>query len=156
MARRRIHSRLEGYEKAWRRAGTIEKALKPILAVALHAEAKRIMNKSKAYYVPIRQDYGALLASSYVNNPEYYGTVIDVEIGYGGTTKVPYATFIHEHPRSGKTHGFDPQGNPYPPRSWATTGQWKYLEEPAHAMMPTSAQRIATDVYARLQAFQAL
>ena len=155
MAKRtaRFHVKLEGYEKVWRRAYSYEKAIPLALAAALHAEAKRIMNKSKQEYVPIRQDYGALLASAYVEKPIFYGPIVEVELGYGGTQEVQYAKYIHEHPRSGKTGGTDPQGTPYPPRSWATTGQWKYLETPANDMSRTSAERIGADVHARLRAF---
>lgn len=49
-----------------------------------------------------------------------------VYVGYHAV----YAMAVHENPRSGKTGGFSPSGRPYPPGTWARTGNWKYLENP--------------------------
>lgn len=50
-------------------------------------------------------------------------------MGAIGYTAV-YALKIHENPRSGHTGGTSPRGREYLRGSFATTGQWKYLETP--------------------------
>lgn len=39
-----------------------------------------------------------------------------------------YATRTHENPRSGKTGGVSPTGRKYKPGTYATVGEWKFLE----------------------------
>ncbi|MYC28160.1 MAG: hypothetical protein F4X63_09250 [Nitrospira sp. SB0662_bin_26] len=138
---------LEGYEKAWAKAKNFEELIPLLVGASLHSEGKRMMALSKTK-VPVAT--GALQASAYVNKPERYGPVYEVELGYGGTTGVPYATYIHEMPRSGKTHGLDRKGKAYPPGSWSNVGQWKYLEEAANTLAPTAAGRIGAEVRANL------
>ena len=141
----RVH--LEGFEKAWMKAKNFEELIPLLVGASLHSEAKRMMALSKTK-VPVAT--GALQASAYVNKPERIGPIYEVELGYGGTTQVPYATYIHEHPRAGQTKGKDRQGHPYPPGSWSHVGQWKYLEEAAYTLAPTSAARIGAEVRANL------
>jgi hypothetical protein len=50
-------------------------------------------------------------------------------MGAIGFTAV-YALKIHENPRSGSTGGASPRGREYARGSFATVGQWKYLETP--------------------------
>ena len=134
---------LEGYEKAWRTAKTVEDLLPPLIASALHSEAKRIMRASQQY---VPRETGALAATGYVEKPIFYGPVASVELGYSS----PYAVKTHEMPRSGQTHGTGPGPRFQTYRSWATTGEWKYLETPANELMQTSKQRIATEVQLNL------
>ena len=47
-----------------------------------------------------------------------------VEIGFSAV----YAVAVHENPRSGKTGGKSPTGRSYPPKTYATRGEWKFLE----------------------------
>lgn len=143
---------LEGYEKAWGKAKNIEEALPLLLGAALHSEAKRIMRKSKSEYVPVRQDYGALMASGYVNKPVFAGPIVEVELGYGGTENVQYAAWLHEHPRAGKTKGVGPGPRFQHYKSWADRGRWKFLQAPAEEAAPIAAKRVAEEVRLNLQA----
>ena len=68
--------------------------------------------------------------------------VASVELGYSS----PYAVRVHESPRSAETGGIGPAPRYQTYRSWATVGQWKYLETPANEITATSKQRIAAEV----------
>ena len=61
---------LEGYERAWKTAKTVEDLLPPLIASALHSEAKRIMRASQQL---VPRETGALAASGYVEKPIFYG-----------------------------------------------------------------------------------
>ena len=137
---------LEGYEKAWKTAKTLEEAIPLLIHGALHAEAKRIMRRSQQL---VPRDTGALAASAYVEKPVIGPTGSTVELGYTS----PYAVRTHEMPRSGVTHGVGPGPRFQPYSSWATTGQWKYLESAANELTPTSAARMKEEVWATLQTF---
>lgn len=66
---------------------------------------------------------GNLAASSYIaSDLKSRGMV--VYVGYHAV----YAARTHENPRSGKTGGISPSGYKY--KKWATTGNWKFLENP--------------------------
>ena len=134
---------LEGYERAWRTAKTVEDLLPPLIASALHSEAKRIMRASQQR-VPVLS--GTLKNSGYVEKPIFYGPVASVELGYSAD----HAIKVHEMPRSGQTSGVGPGPRFQNYRSWATIGQWKYLEEPANEIMQTSKERIAAEVQLNL------
>ena len=104
------------------------------------AEAKRL--------VPVAT--GALKGSIQAREPVYGDQVVSVTVGAGGVA-APYALAVHENPRAGKTGGVSPQGKPYARTkkgkpTWATTGQWKYLEIPALAAAKDSAQWLARAV----------
>ena len=144
----RTKLKLTGYDAALRKAKTFEELIPVLVGKALHSEAKRIMRRSKEV-VPVVT--GRLQSAGYVKQPELYPHYASVELGYDSEI-APYAFAVHEIPRSGKTEGFSPKGRPYKPGSWARTGQWKYLDEPASEFSPTAAKRIAADVRARLQA----
>lgn len=92
-----------------------------------------IMTESKTM-VPV--DQGELRASAYVNLPSRTGSEVTVEGGYSA----PYAASVHENPRSGKTGGISPSGRRY--RSWATVGQWKFLEIPFRKLVVGLRDRI--------------
>ena len=144
-------ARLIGYNAALRKAKTLEDLIPLMLAKALHREGKRIMALSQER---VPRDTGRLAASGYVKPPEFIGPIAQVELGYDA----PYATYIHEHPRAGETEGLRPgarglKGHGY--SSWAGTGQWKYLEEPANTLLPTSRARIAADVKAMVALLKA-
>lgn len=107
---------------------------------ALHRFAEEVIGDAKESYVPIRT--GALAASGFVRDDE--GITPSVTFGFGGAA-APYAIAVHENPRSGKTGGHAPDGSTY--KSFARTGQWKYLETPlkAHAPQVAEALRQALD-----------
>ena len=130
---------LEGYDRVWRTAKNVEELLPPLIASALHSEARRIMRASQQL---VPRQTGALAATGYVEKPIFYGPVASVELGFSA----PYAIKVHEMPRSGQTSGAGPGPRFQNYRSWATTGQWKYLEEPANDIMQTSKERIAAEV----------
>ena len=140
---------LEGYEKAWRTAKTIEELLPPLIASALHSEAKRIMRASQQR-VPVLS--GALKNSGYVEKPIFYGPVAEVELGYSAD----HAIKVHEMPRSGKTEGRSPGPRFQTYSSWSTHGQWKFLEEPANELTATSKERIAAEVQLNLRVLSKL
>lgn len=134
-----------------RRAKGIDKLLPALVAKALHAEAKRIFQRSQEL---VPRATGRLASSGRVSAPEFVGPIVGVDIDYGGEEYgVPYAVKVHETPRAGRTGGVDRQGRPYPPGTWSQTGQWKYLEAARNEHIPTSQERIAGDVLARLKAF---
>ena len=139
---------LEGYDKAWKKAKTIDEALPALISSALHSEAKRIMRASKQR-VPVLS--GALQASGYVEKPVMWPSGASVELGYSS----PYAVYIHERPRSGETEGVGPGPRYQPYRSWATTGEWKYLEGPANELTQTSKERMKEEIWFNLKTFLA-
>ena len=137
---------LEGYEKAWKKAKTLEEAIPLLVTGALHAEAKRIMRRSQEL---VPRDTGALAASAYVEKPIVYPHFSTVELGYSAD----HAVRTHEMPRSGVTHGVGPAPRYQGYSSWATVGQWKYLETAANSLAPTSAARMKEQVWATLKTF---
>lgn len=110
-------------------------------AGALYQGATNIMSESKLNYVPV--DTGTLRSSGLVEQPKLEGDRVVVVLGYGGPA-APYALAVHENPRSGKTGGVSPSGQPY--KRWARVGQWKYLETPFQALRHTIAPRVAAAV----------
>lgn len=145
---RPTHARivLEGYETVWRKAKNVEELLPLLIGKALHAEAHRIKRYSQTF-VPV--DTGRLKNAAYVTKPTFNGPIVETSVGYD-LEQAPYAIRVHEMPRAGQTSGIGPAERFQKYRSWATTGQWKYLETPANAMLPTSKARIAADVQANL------
>ena len=143
---RHIRVFLEGYDKAWKKAKTLEEAIPLLMTSALHSEAKRMMRRSQQL---VPRDTGALAASGYVEKPIVYPHHSTVELGYSS----PYAVRVHEMPRSGQTEGVGPGPRYQPYRSWAGTGQWKYLEEAANEVGQTSAARIKEEVWLNLKTF---
>lgn len=102
-------------------------------AAALRAEAEDIMLKSKRDHVPV--DQGTLRASGQVAEPVIRGSMVSVELGYGGAASA-YALAVHEHPSE------------HSPPSWSggvkfTVGGPKYLEKPVLAAARNLGQRIA-------------
>ena len=71
----------------------------------------------------VPRDQGTLAASSFIAS-DWASKGASVFVGYHAV----YAAAVHENPRSGKTGGFSPSGRPY--KTWAKTGNWKYLENP--------------------------
>lgn len=83
--------------------------------------------------VPV--DTGNLRSTLRASEPEIHGGLITVQASAGGPS-APYALKVHENPRSGQTGGLSPSGKKY--RTWAQTGEWKYLERPALEAANTS------------------
>ena len=146
MARARHKVVLEGYYKALAKADTIEKFVKAMAAAALYSEGQRILAASKTL---VPKDTGELLASAYIEPPMVWPRGASVELGFAH----PSAVSTHFNPRSGKTGGVGPGPRWENYRSWATTGQWMYLQEPAAAMSQTSEQRMGEEMSQRLRAF---
>jgi hypothetical protein len=69
-------------------------------------------------------------------------------VGYGGPA-APYALKVHENPRSGKTGGISPRGKKY--RSWATVGEWKYLEKAVQTWAPKVPEILAKHLRRAIQ-----
>jgi len=107
------------------------------LGKALYTEGQLIRTDSMRQ-CPV--DTGTLRGTAYIEQPKYTAKSIIVEIGYGGPA-APYAVYVHENPRAGKTGGKSPSGKRY--KTWAKVGKWKYLEDPAKAAAPEMPRRIA-------------
>jgi hypothetical protein len=93
----------------------------------------QIVAPAKEKYVPVAT--GNLRSSIRSEGPTIEGSKITVSVVAGGPA-APYALKVHENPRAGKTGGVSPSGRPYPRTkggkpTWATRGQWKYIETPA-------------------------
>ena len=146
MARPRHKITLQGYHQALAKAKSIEEFVKAMCAAALYSEGQKILAASKAM---VPKDTGALLASAYIEPPMVWPRGASVELGYAHDSAVS----VHFNPRSGKTSGIGPGPRWEKYRSWATTGQWMYLQEPAAALSATSAERMAEEMSQRLRAF---
>lgn len=119
---------------------TVEKALAnaPLaIAQALYQQANEIMANSVTHYVP--KDTGTLADSQRVEPPVMSDREVSVSFGFGGPS-APYALYVHENPRAGKTQGLSPQGKKYP--HWARRGEWKYLETPLKAQAPEAVDAL--------------
>lgn len=112
---------------------------------ALLDEAEALLNDSKENYVPV--DLGILRSSGHVASPVVLGSLVYVDLGYGGAA-APYALAVHENPRAGHTKGVSPSGRPY--KHWAATGQWKYLEKPFNVHVVGMRERIQFGIDAHL------
>lgn len=116
-----------------------------LFATKLYTQGERIMLRSKML-VPVVT--GNLRASGHVKLPVIAGTRAMVELGYGGPA-ARYALAVHENPRAGKTGGVSPakgfiQGGRY--KRYATSGQWKYLEQPFLEMQADVTNEIGAQV----------
>jgi hypothetical protein len=92
-----------------------------------------IVAPAKEKYVPVAT--GNLRSTIRSVGPVIDGPKVTMLVVAGGPA-APYALKVHENPRAGKTGGVSPQGKKYPRTkggkpTWATRGQWKYLETPA-------------------------
>lgn len=93
-----------GFRELSQRFRTLEAALVPALAAALHERAQVLLVTSQPL-VPVVT--GALQQSGQVFSPEINGAEIAVAVTYGAND-VPYAHSVHENLRSGHTGGFSP------------------------------------------------
>ena len=146
MARPRHKIVLQGYHQALSKAKSIEEYVKVIAAAALYSEGQKILAASKAL---VPKDTGALLASAYISPPMVWPRGASVELGYAHDSAVS----VHFNPRSGKTGGTGPGPRWEKYRTWAGTGQWLYLQEPATVLSQTSPERMAEEISQRLRAF---
>lgn len=129
-----VSVQLSGFKELEARVKSIGERTPQALATALYEEANVVMADSKTNYVPV--DQGTLSNSGRVDLPKVEGQSISVTFGFGGPA-APYAIWVHENPRSGKTMGVSPTGKPY--KQWARRGQWKYLETPLKKSAPDIA-----------------
>lgn len=127
---------LDGHLDVMRRLQALGDGALRASAEALYQEGTDLLNDSKRL-CPV--DTGTLIGSGFVQPPDLSGHVAEVVVGYGGAA-APYALAVHENPRSGKTGGVSPSGQKY--KTWATVGQWKYLEEPFKTRMTGFYDRI--------------
>ena len=133
---------IKGLDEALRKLHAMPENVKRFVGRGLYAEAQAVMADSKENYVPV--DTGVLSGSGFVKPPTVSADEISVVLGYGGPA-VKYALAVHENPRAGKTGGLLPPTQSiagilartfgtgaYTRRrkTWAKTGQWKYLEIP--------------------------
>lgn len=116
-----------------------------VIGPALMREAQELLTASQAL-VPV--DQGPLRASGQVVGPEWVNGVGTVVVGYGSAA-VKYAVSVHENPRSGRTGGVTPSGRRR--KTWATTGQWKFLEQPFTERAPRFPDRMRDHVEAGLR-----
>ncbi len=152
---------LKGDVQLKRRLAALARRSPQAAGRALYEEAETIMKTSKAEYVPV--DTGTLRSTGIVQPAKVTASGAEVVMGYGGPagkggTPAPtgaraqprirqfqegegYAVYIHENPRAGRTGGLSPQGKRY--KSFATHGQWKYLETPFNAAVRGMAARLA-------------
>jgi hypothetical protein len=115
-----------------------------VVAQALHGAAEDVMGEAKARYVPVR--FGHLRDSGHVQPPALLpGHGVRVVLGFGGPS-APYAAYVHENPRAGKTQGVSPKGRRY--KNYARVGQWKFLERPLKRARAAIMRRVAQDVRA--------
>ena len=147
---RHLRIYLEGYDKAWRKAKTLDEALPALVIASLHSEAKRIMRRSQQLVPRVS---GALAASAYVHKPVMWPGGASVELGY----TADHAIRVHELPRSGKTEGVGPAPRypTYAPGSWAGTGQWKYLEQPFEELKESAPERMREELWLNIKALVA-
>lgn len=118
------------------RAKTVRAAAKALLLEGnlLLTEAKRV--------TPV--DLGALRNSGTVAPPEIKGSVVTVEVGFGGPA-APYALAVHEIPPPPQQSPGGRSARHRPP-----TG-WKYLEGPAKQRALGLQQRLADSMRADLE-----
>ena len=60
------------------------------------------------------------------------------------------AAKLHESPRTGRTQGIGPKGQHYAPGTWSKVGQWKFLQTPVNAALPTFPARFTQHMRALL------
>lgn len=118
-------------------------------AESLYQTGQMIMSESQEEYVP--RDTSTLASTGFVEQPEKDTNKVTVTLGYGGPA-APYALAVHENPRAGRTGGRSPSGARY--KTWAKTGQWKYLETPVKNAMGESGlivSKLKADIDAKLR-----
>lgn len=123
---------IHGLEEVKTKLDNAESGVIPAVAKELHKQGEKVIGDSKKNYVPVAT--GTLKNTGHVKLPKFKTDGVIISLGYGGPA-APYALDVHENPRAGKTEGISPQGYPYPTTmggkpTWATVGEWKYLEKP--------------------------
>lgn len=110
-------------------------------ARSLQESAENIMTISKRDFVPV--ETGTLRSSGIVQLPEISRDSVSVKLGYGGPA-APYAIYVHENPRAGKTGGVSPSGVIY--KRYSKVGQWKYLETPVKRNSSNIVRKLKRDL----------
>lgn len=134
MANKVIHLEVTGLGTALHRLQELGDRAIEAAAILLKDFADTQVVAPAKEIVPV--DTGALRATIQATDPVVSGTKVSVSVSAGGPA-APYALSVHENPRSGQTAGLSPSGKKY--RSWARSGEWKYLERPALAAATSSA-----------------
>ncbi len=151
MARRFLDVKITGLRRTDAELRRLGRQAPKALASAFFQIGEEIIGLSKEKFVPV--DLGHLRASGFVEVPKISGNAVTVEIGFGGPAgvgnvggdsnkiNVGYAIVVHENPRAGRTGGVSPKGRAY--KTFATTGQWKFLETPFKAAQRNLDRRTA-------------
>lgn len=105
-------------------------------AAALLQEGNLLLTEAKRI-TPV--DLGALRNSGLVGTPEVKGSVVTVEVGFGGPA-APYALAVHEIPPPPQRSPGGRSARHKPPSAW------KYLETPAKQRAAGMGQRLATEM----------
>lgn len=117
-------------------------------AKAIRAGAKALLLEGNLLLTDAKRvtpvDLGALRNSGTVSTPEVKGSVVTVEVGFGGPA-APYALAVHEIPPPPARSPGGRSARHRPP-----TG-WKYLEGPAKARVQGMQQRLADSMRADLE-----
>jgi hypothetical protein len=118
---------IRGAEQVLRRMTRLGEEMPAAVGRALFRFASvDIEAPAKQRYAPVVT--GSLRSSIHTEQPVVTRRGASVIVGAGGAA-APYAAYVHENPRSGRTGGFSPSGRRY--KRWSRVGQWKYLETPA-------------------------
>lgn len=131
-----------GFDELAKKVAVLQQSgpMEQALAAGEFQEMERIITASRPL-VPVR--YGILRSTGHAKIPTIQGGRVETEGGYGGSA-APYARAVHENPRAGRTGGLSPRGQKY--RKYATTGQWKYLEEPWLAWLAGGGPNRITEI----------
>ena len=88
-----VHAKVHGAKEIIQNLDAIKNRWQNAVATGLYLESNNLMGLSKRL-TPV--DIGALRASGYVTLPEMHGSLIIVELGYGGDISRTYAVVQHE------------------------------------------------------------
>jgi hypothetical protein len=136
----KLKIKVDGKDGLLKRFLELADAVRPAVARALAEEARALFEASQAL-VPV--DQGPLKASGQIGLPQWTEDHAEAEVSYGSAA-IRYAWSVHENPRSGKTGGISPSGRRY--KTWAKTGTWKFLEQPATERAKDFESRLTAEV----------
>ncbi len=137
----KFRMRWHGLDAFKRTLKTIKQRMPASVGAALFVEGEKTMGQAKRI-TPV--DEGVLRSSGHVQLPEFEGTHVEVEIGFGGPAgtgtqgptnerAVGYALTVHENLQA-----------------FHRVGQAKYLEQPFNERRDGLGQRLARTIRRRL------
>jgi hypothetical protein len=130
MAEKILSVEVKGLDKVVASIQNLAGDIQRELAAVLYQEGEGLITEAKQE-VPV--DTGVLRASGYVRWPEYQGSTVTVQVGFGGAA-APYALLVHENLES--------RHNP-PTKA-------KYLEDPFNRRLRGLDERVGAKLEARL------